>query len=218
MDGFRVSISKTGDVKMDVTLKDGYAIEVLIGATATCSSLDLPACPTPDGALDGTDQHKTALGMRITKNGALVQSYSSTARSGQTLKAKVADDAKLDTLALEDVTKETMSFAVPEGSIALRLSVLRTTTVDMRTGAPKPGTTKVRVGVSSSGLTEAQAVADATRPARPTRRASPTSSGRRPRTRAAGRRAGRCRGSAPSSRSTLQATRLRRSPTARPEA
>jgi hypothetical protein len=101
--------------------------------------------------------------MRITRNGALVQSYSSTARSRQTLKAKVADDAKLDTLALEDVTNETMSFAVPEGSIALRLSVLRTTTVDMRSGALKPGTTKVRVGLSSSGMTEAQAVADATK-------------------------------------------------------
>jgi hypothetical protein len=162
-DGFRISMSKNGDVKMDVTLKDGYAIAILIGATATCSSLDLPACPTPDGALDGTDQHKTALGMRITKNGELVQSYSSTARSRQTLKAKVADDAKLDTLALEDVTNETMSFAIPEGSVSLRLSVLRTTTVDMRTGAPKPGTTRVRVGVSSSGMTEAQAVADATK-------------------------------------------------------
>ena len=160
-DGFKISMSKTGDVKMDVTLKDGYAIAILIGATATCSSLDLPACPTADGALDGTDQHKTALGMRITKNGELVQSYSSTARSRQTLKAKVAEDAKLDTLALEDVTSETMSFAIPEGSVSLRLSVLRTTTVDMRTGAPKPGTTKVRVGVSSSGMTEAQAVADA---------------------------------------------------------
>jgi hypothetical protein len=162
-DGFHISMSKTGDVKMDVTLKDGYAIAILIGATATCSSLDLPACPTADGALDGTDQHKTALGMRITKNGELVQSYSSAARSRQTLKATVADDAKLDTLALEDVTNETMSFAVPEGSVSLRLSVLRTTTVDMRTGAPKPGTTKVRVGVSSSGMTEAQAVADATK-------------------------------------------------------
>jgi hypothetical protein len=162
-DGFRISMSRTGDVKMDVTLKDGYAIAVLIGATSTCSSLDLPACPTPDGALDGTDQHKTALGMRITKNGELVQSYSSTARSRQTLKAKVAEDAKLDTLAIQDVTNEAMSFAIPQASIAVRLSVLRTTTVDMRSGAPKPGTTKVRVGVSTSGLTEAQAVADATK-------------------------------------------------------
>jgi hypothetical protein len=163
IDGFHISMSKTGDVKIDVTLKDGYAIAVLIGATATCSNLDLPACPTADGALDGTDQHKTALGMRITKNGELVQSYSSTTRSRQTLKAKVAEDAKLDALALEDVTNETMSFAVPEGSISLRLAVLRTTTVDMRTGTPKPGTTKVRVGVSSSGMTETQAVADATK-------------------------------------------------------
>jgi hypothetical protein len=163
IDGFHISMSKTGDVKIDVTLKDGYAIAVLIGATATCSNLDLPACPTADGALDGTDQHKTALGMRITKNGELVQSYSSTARSRQTLKGQVAEDAKLDTLAIQDVTNETMSFAIPEGSVALRLSVLRTTTVDMRSGAPRPGTSKVRVGVSSSGMTEAQAVADATK-------------------------------------------------------
>ena len=36
-----------------------------------------------------------------------MQSYATVARSKQTLKGKVADDAKLDTLDLQDLTNET---------------------------------------------------------------------------------------------------------------
>ena len=48
-----------------------------------CSNLDLPACPMPDGALDGTDGRSTALGFRLTKDGALIQSLRTVVRLGR---------------------------------------------------------------------------------------------------------------------------------------
>jgi hypothetical protein len=160
-DGFSVIASATGEVQMDVSLKSGYAIEVRISGALQCSNLDLPACPTPAGELNGTDSHQSVISMKVTKDRQLVQSYATVARSKQTLKGKVADDAKLDTLDLQDLTNETQSFSIPGASLQLRLSVLRTAVIDMRTGQPQPGTAKVRVGYSFRGQGEDTARADA---------------------------------------------------------
>ncbi len=145
-DGFSVSVAATGAVTMTVALSTGYRIEVLIDSNPTCSNLDLPACPDPDGALRGRDSHRSALGLRVTKDGALLQAVRTTVRSTQTLRGTVADDAKLDTVNVEDVARESTSVSLPGANVSVSLSVLRTADLDMRSGATRNATVRAGVG------------------------------------------------------------------------
>lgn len=156
-DGFTVSVTATGAVSMSVSAA-GYRIEVIIDSNPTCSNLDLPACPDPDGALRGTDSHRGVLGLRVTKDGALVQSVRTTVRSTQTLRGTVADDAKLDTVNLEDVARESTTVALPGASVTVALSVLRTADLDMRSGAIRNAS--VRAGVGGFSAEDAGRTAD----------------------------------------------------------
>ncbi len=146
IDGFTMTTAATGAVTLVVSVPGGYRLEVIIDSTATCSNLDLPACPMPDGTLNGTDSRRSRIGMRITKDGALVNAFSVSARSTQKLKGRVADDAKLDSVMLEDLSRETVRAEVPGGSAAFSLSVLRTAELDMRSGATRNARVQAGVG------------------------------------------------------------------------
>jgi hypothetical protein len=160
-DGFSVTSASNGDVTMNVTA-GGYAIEVEIGGAVRCSNLDLPACPMPDGALQGTDGRSTALGFRLTKDGALVQSLRTVVRSKQTLKGRTAVDAKLDDMTIEDVANETTTFRTPDVSATVRVSVRRFVTIDMRGGRPR-GSPQIQVGVGGLAGADARTQADKVR-------------------------------------------------------
>ena len=152
-DGFTVSVAADGAVSMDVSVSSGYRIEVIIDSRPTCSNLDLPACPDPDGALDGTDSHRSVLGLRVTKDGALVQSVRTTVRSTQKLRGTVADDAKLETVHLEDTARDSTTVALPGATVTVGLTVLRTADLAMRSG----GTTNATVRVGVGGFSAADA-------------------------------------------------------------
>jgi hypothetical protein len=145
-DGFSVTSGSNGDVAMDVAVGAGYAIQVEIGGAIRCSDLRLPECPMPDGALDGTDGRSSIIGFRLTKDGALVQSLRTVVRTRQTMTAKVAVDAKLDEMQLEDIANEGTSFRTPDATFNFGVAVIRRVTIDMRTGRPK-GTPEIEVNV-----------------------------------------------------------------------
>ena len=164
-DGFRMDVAANGDVTMSVNASSGYVVQVFVGGALPCSDLDLPECPTADGQLRGTDGRKSALGLRITQNGNLVQSLRTTVRSTQKLSGLVAEDAKLDEMSLEDVANESTVFQVPQGTVRLRLSVLRTVKLNMRSGA-FIASPRVRVGFGFGGQSQGEASAAAAQAAR----------------------------------------------------
>ena len=149
-DGFDMSIAGNGDVSMNVSVSGGYAIQVFIGGALRCSDLDLPACPTAAGRLDGTDGRRSALGLRVTQNGRLVQSVRTTVRSTQRLAGEVADDAKLERMSIEDVATETTAVQVPGATGTITLSVRRT--VVLGRGGAFVQAPRVQVGFGVRGL------------------------------------------------------------------
>jgi hypothetical protein len=154
-DGFSMTLSNNGDATMTATAGNGYAIQVVLGGTLRCSDLELQDCPNADGQMRGTDGKRSAIGVRVSLNGELVQALRTTVRSRQTLGGEVADDAKLDRVTIEDVANETTTFQIPQGSVSLRLSVRRSAQVAMRSGATEGA--RVQVGFAFSGQSEAQA-------------------------------------------------------------
>ena len=102
---------------------------------------------------------QSVLGLRVTKDGALVQSVRMSAKSTQKLRGEVADDAKLDRVSLEDVTQESTQVDVPGAMLTFTLSVLRTAELDMRSGATRNA--QVRVSVGGLSARDAARTADA---------------------------------------------------------
>ena len=154
LDGFQISLSQSGDLSINANLPGGFRVEVFVGSGVACSQLVLPDCPRADGALDGTDVHSNRISLRVTQNGALVQSVSTNVRSNQTMRGMVADDAKLDTMTLVDTSTETTSVRVPGDRLVMVLSVRRAADVNMRTGSPT-GTPTVRASLVLQGATQA---------------------------------------------------------------
>lgn len=160
-DGFSVSVGSDGDVSMSASASGGYRISVSLGGMLECADLDLPECPVPDGRLEGTDGRRSELGMRITRDGALVQSLRTTVRSRQALKGKVADDAKLDHMDVEDVVNETLTFQLPGRTVVVRVAMNGSARLNMRSGAITGA--RVRTSVGFSGTTPGGALAAAGR-------------------------------------------------------
>jgi hypothetical protein len=156
-DGFSVSTSATGEVNMSVSAGSGYRVEVVLAGQMTCSNLDLPQCPMPDGVLEGKDTHSSVVGLRVTKDGALVQSFRTTVRSTQTMRGQVAVDAKLDQMNFKDVARETTTVQVPGATLVLNVGIEGTAVVKMRTGAIENA--QVRASFSVRGGSQADGFA-----------------------------------------------------------
>ena len=163
IDGFSLTSADNGDVTITASVSSGYAIEVFIGGAVRCSDLDLPVCPMADGTLDGTDGRGNALGVRVTKDGRLVQALRTVVRSKQTMKGKVAGDSKLDTMTLEDIANERTTFSLPDVTLNVTVSVRRAAEIDMRSGSPRPGTTRIQLGIGGLVGPDATSWADRAR-------------------------------------------------------
>ena len=151
---FTLSLSRTGDLSISANLPDRLRIEIFVGKAVSGCDLDLPECPTADGTLDGKDSHQNTITSKVTQNGQLVSSVSIVVRSTQTMRGKVADDAKLETLGLQDTSRETTSVVVPGARLRTVLTVRRSTDVDMRSGQPRPGSTTVNASLQLVGDTQ----------------------------------------------------------------
>jgi hypothetical protein len=151
---FTISLSTTGDLSVSANLPNGYRIEIFLGKAVPGCTLDLPECATADGTLDGKDSHLNTITSKVTQNGQVVQSVSIVVRSTQTMRGKVADDAKLETLDIQDTSREDTTVVVPGARARLVLTVRRSTVVDMRSGGPRPGSTTVNARLQEVGATQ----------------------------------------------------------------
>lgn len=151
---FTISLSRGGDLSVSGNLNDGYRIEVFLGKAVPGCALDLSQCPTAEGVLEGRDSHTNTIMTKVTQNGQLVNSVSIVVRSTQTMRGQAADDAKLETLDLQDTSRETTSVAVPGERLRMLLTVRRATVVDMRSGQPRSGSTTVNAQLQIIGDTQ----------------------------------------------------------------
>jgi hypothetical protein len=134
-DGFTFTTSLGGDIIMNVSAGNGYRVEVLLTGQQACSNLELPQCPMPDGVLEGKDVHKSIVGLKVTKDGAVVKSFRTTVLSTQTMRGQVGADAKLDTLEFKDSARESSTYQVSGLSFRLTVGIQGSANVRMRTGA-----------------------------------------------------------------------------------
>jgi hypothetical protein len=149
-EGFSVGIAADGTTTMSVGAGGGYRVDVTLGGLVECSDIELKDCPMPDGRLDGRDGRGQRLGVRVTKDGALVQNLQTTVRSTQKLTGTVADDAKLDRIKVEDTARQTITYQVPGVSIALTIALQGTAEVNMRSGTVIPGTARITVSPATT--------------------------------------------------------------------
>lgn len=156
-DGFTITASAAGDVNMSVSAGSGYRVEVVLTGQQACSNLDLPQCPTADGLLDGKDAHKSVVGLKVTKDGAVVKSFRTTVLSTQTMRGHVGVDAKLDTMEFKDAARETSTYQVSGLSFGLAVGIQGSANVRMRTGAIENAT--VRASFSAQGFAVSDGIA-----------------------------------------------------------
>jgi hypothetical protein len=156
-DGFTFTATAGGDVNMSVSAGSGYRVDVILTGQQACSNLELPQCPTPDGTLDGKDAHSSVVGLRVTKDGAVVKSFRTAVVSTQTMRGHVGVDAKLDTLEFSDTARETSSYQVSGLSFGLAVGIQGSANVKMRTGAIENAT--VRANFSAQGFAVSDGIA-----------------------------------------------------------
>ena len=155
---------KSGDIEASVNLADGtatlagtfngYTVRTKMGLGLCDDGFRAPDCPTADGTLKGTDKNTFSVSIEVLKGTELLDSTTYTTKGTTKLTGKVADDAKLDTLEIEDTVKYHVGkggSSTSFGPINIDANIKRTTTVKMRTGAYDPGGSSVDVEVTVGG-------------------------------------------------------------------
>jgi hypothetical protein len=119
-------------------------------------SFSVPECPTADGKLDGSGKTSFTLKVSSIKAGTVEHSATVEIRHNATSKGRVAVDAKLDRVEIEDTYTSTMRStreSIFWGPSSERGTVNRKATVDMRTGRYDLGQPNVvDVKVSYTGI------------------------------------------------------------------
>ena len=155
---------KSGDIEASVNLADqtatiggtfnGYTVRTKMGLGACDDGFKAPDCPTADGTLKGTDKNTFSVSVEILKGTELLDATSYTTKGTTKLTGHVADDAKLETLEIEDTVKYHVGkggASTSFGPVNIDANIKRTTTVKMRTGAYDPGSSSVDVEVTVGG-------------------------------------------------------------------
>jgi hypothetical protein len=119
-------------------------------------SFSVPECPTRDGKLDGSGKTSFTLKVSSIRNGKTEHSATVEIKHQATSKGRVAVDAKLDRVELDDTYVSTMRStgeSIFWGPSSERGTVKRKATVDMRTGRYDLGQANVvDVQVSYTGI------------------------------------------------------------------
>ena len=106
---------KSGDIEASVNLADGsatlagtfngYTVRTKMGLGSCDDGFKAPDCPTADGTLKGTDKNTFSVSIEVLKGTELLDSTTYTTKGTTKLTGHVADDAKLETLEIEDTVK-----------------------------------------------------------------------------------------------------------------
>ena len=126
----------------------GYRIVAKFDLASPCDRLDVPACPTADGVLEGSDTKRFIASVTVLHGSDVVSSTSVEMADRMKLRGQVADDAKLDTLDITDHAE----YSVRTQAVTIKATIKRTALqIDMRTGDFKPSRASVEVQLFTHG-------------------------------------------------------------------
>lgn len=126
----------------------GYRIVAKFDLASPCDRLDVPACPTADGVLEGSDTKRFRASVTVLHGSDVVSSTSVEMADRMKLRGQVADDAKLDTLDITDHAE----YSVRTQAVTIKATIKRAAVqIDMRTGDYKPSRASVDVQLFSHG-------------------------------------------------------------------
>ena len=126
----------------------GYRIVAKFDLASPCDRLDVPACPTADGVLEGSDTKRFIASVTVLHGSDVVSSTSVEMADRMKLRGQVADDAKLDTLDITDHAE----YSVRTQAVTIKATIKRTALqIDMRTGDYKPSRASVDVQLFTHG-------------------------------------------------------------------
>lgn len=158
--GMKLELRSNGN-DLEVTLeaeKDGQRFRIGFGLDG-CSLRDvvpMADCPTAAGRLHERTKLKATIKVALLEDGRPVQSYTITVDGDTTVDAKVGDDAKLDSLTIDDHQRS--DEFVPAlvrgifGPMSVHSKAHHAARVNLRTGAYEPGESRVDVDATLGGL------------------------------------------------------------------
>ena len=112
----------------------GYRIVAKFDLASPCDRLHVPACPTADGVLEGSDSKRFIASVTVLHGSDVVSSTSVEMANRMKLTGQVADDAKLDTLDITDRAE----YSVRTQAVTIKATIKRTALqIDMRTDSGK---------------------------------------------------------------------------------
>ena len=142
-----LTLGKSAGATMGVAV-GGYRIVAKFDLASPCDRLDVPACPTADGVLEGSDTKRFIASVTVLHGSDVVSSTSVEMANRMKLRGQVADDAKLDTLDITDHAE----YSVRTQAVTIKATIKRTALqIDMRTGDFKPSRASVDVQLFTHG-------------------------------------------------------------------
>ena len=142
-----LTLGSSAGATMGVTV-GGYRIVAKFDLASPCDRLDVPACPTAGGVLDGSDTKRFKASVTVLHGSDVVSSTSVEMADRMKLRGQVVDDAKLDTLDITDHAE----YSVRTQAVTIRATIKRTALqINMRTGDYKPSRASVDVQVFTHG-------------------------------------------------------------------
>ena len=126
----------------------GYRIVAKFDLASPCERLDVPACPTADGVLEGSDTKRFIASVTVLHRSEVVSSTSVEMADRMKLRGQVADDAKLDTLDITDHAE----YSVRTQAVTIKATIKRTALqINMRTEKYEPSRARVDVQLFTHG-------------------------------------------------------------------
>jgi hypothetical protein len=124
--GASVSIT-TGNDLLSANISadiNGYRVIVRFSLGSPCDGFHAPPCPTAPGVLDATDTNGFAVSTKVLHGAEVVSDTTVKLRGTVTLTAQVADDAKLDTLEIQDKVRYAFSVKGTSAEATIRRHAL----------------------------------------------------------------------------------------------
>jgi len=165
--GVTLTVTAAAGVTSSITLglekgTDGLTVELDLGQCQEQQGFKAALCPTSAGIVEGTYNSYARTATTLRKSGVVTYSLSLRIKQLTKLRGQVGEDAKLDSLAIDDsVTIESALAGTSNVPVSFTATVKRQTRVDMHTGNYDPGAASLLgVSVDVDGVAnDAEAVA-----------------------------------------------------------
>jgi len=146
--GSSVSITTGDSLAATMSVDAGaYRIIVDMNLGSPCDGFKGPSCPTAAGVLEARDSNGFRVSTKVLHGAEVVADTTVSLKGKEVLEGKVADDAKLDTLDVQDKVR----YAFTVKGISAEATIRRHALIDMRSGLWLPENAAVNVSFLMSG-------------------------------------------------------------------